>query len=197
MRVASAVVAISMLGCANVAPRPPEAPAPASDRTGQRMTQSTAALVTAHDALMARFPGRKVGNIVVEPAPETFRVSLVDLPVEGGPAAAGTVIVLVDRKSGEVREVAESRLPSMPDVSGRVPLATISGRQAFDSALVAIKGHETYDKEGKLTVELVAGAYQVTFPLAAANKQPRGADYAFQVWLDPLTAKVIKILVAS
>ena len=196
-RLGSGALALLTFWCSRAAPAR-NGDEDARDDTVQTMTEAARALLTAHDALDRRFPGRRFGNIVVEPTGDSYQVTLVDLPgVDPGKQTVGSGVVTVDRRSGEVTATKDVAVAVVPYQTLDLPGPAISGRQAFDAALAAIKGYETYDKHGKLTVELVDRTYRVTFPLPAAQKQPRGADYAFQVWIDATDGRVIKILTAS
>lgn len=162
------------------------------------MTQATQALLTAYEAMQKEKPDRKIGNILVEPAGDHYRVLLIDLPKKGqGKDVPSGVRIVVDRESGAVTRVEEMVLQKTPYLTSEVPSAIISGRRAFELGLAALKGYESYGKEGKLTVELVGEIYRVTFPLPTRQNSGRSADYAFQVWINALTGEVIKILVAS
>jgi hypothetical protein len=167
------------------------------DDTVRTMTDAAQALTTAHDTVGKQFATRRFGNIVVEPATDRYQVSFIELPRPGQDRKLSRSVVSIERRSGRVVDVTDLPLPADPYQALDIPDATITGKQAFDAAVAAIKGYETYDKEGRLTVELVAENYQVTFPLPAGQRQPRGADYAFQVWINSQTAKVTKILAAS
>jgi hypothetical protein len=155
------------------------------------------ALIIAFDTVNNKYPQYRIGNIVVKPAANHFIVKLYVLPkLEVELSKQNGYEVRVDRQSGKVIEIKKLTEPS-PYLASYVPGNIISGKQAFNAGLKAIKGSENFDKEGMLTVELVGDVYQVTFPLDSDQKLNRGPDYAFQVWINSITAEIVKILVAS
>lgn len=160
------------------------------------MTTASDALVTAYEAAVKENPRRRIGNITVDPAGENFEVVLIDLPEPGGSNVSGSSLT-VSRGAGTITAVKRITVALSPYGAGDINASTISGRQAFDSALTAVKGYETYDKEGRLTVEFAGQVYRVTFPLPPSQKVSRGPDYAFQVWVDVVSGQVVRVLVPS
>ena len=140
---------------------PPKASTSPSQRkeTAQHMTQATEALVTAHDALIRKYPGRRVGNIIVTRLTDGYRVLLIDLPAQpAGSRALKSVTVTVSRQSDTIGEFDEAEVAATPYRYSEGPgRGDFAGRQAFDRARAALEGHETFDKEGMLTVELDPG----------------------------------------
>jgi hypothetical protein len=197
-RLARATVVALTTACVGTdLPGPHAAPDQANATEMNRaMTTASAALATAHDAVVKASPGRRIGNITVDPVGENFEVVLIDLPVPGRPDVGGSKAT-VNRRSGTVAAIAPATVPQSPYGAGDIKATAISGRQAFDSAVIALKGNENYDKEGRLTIEFVDQVYRVTFPLPPSQKVSRGPDYAFQVWVDAVTGQVVKVLVAS
>jgi hypothetical protein len=160
------------------------------------MAESTQALMSAADAVEERGLLRGVGNIVVEPTQRDYQVTVADLPgASKADEAPPGVRVVVDRRTGRVLEV-QAGAPGTRPYADVPKGALISGREAFDIALAALGNFTNYGKEGRLTVELVGKVYQVTFPLPNPPAG-RGADYAAQVWVDAVSGRVVKVLVAS
>lgn len=162
------------------------------------MITSTQALTAAHGAVIGQFPGRAIGNISVEPAGDHYHVRLLDLPRRGVPKrSTNGVQATIERDMGKITDIKEITLPKLPYVNAELPEATITGKEAFEKGFTALKGAQSYGKQGKLTVELIDQIYRVTFPLPRENANSRSADYAFQVWIHAQTGEVVKTFVAS
>jgi len=158
---------------------------------------SSEALIIAYDAVSERYPDRKMGNIIIKPLARFYAVMLYDLPkIEVEMIKENGVEVKVDRHSGKVIEMREFAEPSPYNVQ-YVRDDLISGKKAFVAGITALKGFENFNKEGKITVELVGDVYQVTFPSQQEEDAMLGVDYAFQVWVNSVTSEIVKILVPS
>lgn len=138
-----------------------------------------------------------VGNVTVEPVGGIYRVLFVAMVPSPAPAPSA-LLVIVERASGRVTKIenAPVTIASLtPPVS--IPGAVIPATKAYETAVAALQGHENYDKEGRVTVQLKTDRYEVTFPLPSTQAGGRGPDYAYQIWVDPWSGAVTKILVAS
>jgi hypothetical protein len=195
---ARAIVVAATTACvATNSPGPSAVPAPAGAREMKTaMTTASDALVTAYEAVVKENPRRRIGNITVDPTVENFEVVLIDLPEASGSNVGGSSVT-VSRRAATITAVKRITVALSPYGGGEINATTISGRQAFDSALTALKGYENYDKEGRLTVEFAGQVYKVTFPLPPSQKVSRGPDYAYQVWVDVVSGQVVKVLVAG
>ena len=144
----------------------------------------------------------KPGDIVVELKKEEYKVTFdFVIPNKKDDKWSDYVIeLLIDAKSGEVLKLEDKGISAIskrifPDARWK---KFISGKQAYDISLNAIKGYENYDMTGKLTIELKQDVYHVTFPIKKSAKSgSRSADYAKQIRVDAQSGEVLKILAAS
>lgn len=158
---------------------------------------SSKAVIIAFDTISIKYPDCRIGNIVVRATAHEYVVKMYALPISGSVIMKQNCYeVKVDKLSGKITSIQRSE-EALPYQTNIISEKVISGKQAFEAALDAIKGFENYNKFGKLSIELVDSVYQVTFPLSDVPQSGRGADYAYQVWIDSITNQVVKILVAS
>lgn len=140
---------------------------------------------------------RSVADIIVEPGADRYTVTLTYFGAFEEQMTSGLVFA-VDRQTGVVLETENVTLKNPfsameADFRG---VKLISGFQAYESAIEAIRGYERQDKTGRTTVVLLSTRYEVTLP-EASELDARSADYAYQIWIDPRSGEVLKILVAS
>jgi hypothetical protein len=141
------------------------------------------------------------GNVIVEPRDERYTVSVVSVaraPSDQSVVSNGT-LALIEKDTGRIVSLQKLALPGsglpLPQVQpGSTP---ITAAKAYENAVSALQGHDNYDKQGRLSVILKPGHYEVTFPLIVTAPGSMGADYAYQIWLDAKTGATLKILVPS
>lgn len=157
------------------------------------MVDQITALKNAYSHALSKYGCRSIGDMLVEPSDDIFRVRLVELP---GNDAGRTYEVDVDTVSGDVR--CSNMTKTVEGYYDEQVEGVIDGVQACDAALKAIAGYEHYDKKGRFTVRLQKDSYVVTFPLfPSGDSGARGADYAYQILVDAHTGAVGEILTAS
>ncbi|HUS92319.1 MAG TPA: hypothetical protein VM389_08605 [Phycisphaerae bacterium] len=169
------------------------------------MIQTSDALSRAWKHAARKLSCGKVGNFTVEPAGEVYQAAFVEMPMQD--ALEGVKVyqttVQVQREKGKVGEAGRAAVPASPygALTPSQAAGLLDGMKAYELALAAIKGHETYDKFGPLTTQLVGEeqrTYEVTFPLMPEEAEdPRSADYAYRVVIDAKSGQVLKILVPS
>lgn len=141
---------------------------------------------------------RKIGNILIEPRGAGYRIRLIELPETDH--QIHTIRMDVDGMTGTVRNARRAPSEASPYDAASVLLADtiVDAIEAYRAALRAVAGFEHFDDKGKLSVELREGAYVVTFPLASEQQAgARAADYAYEIWVNGVTAEIIKILTSS
>lgn len=130
-----------------------------------------------------------IGNVAVNPQEDHYEVVLT-------PLIAGDEIwtILVNGDTGEATAVTSVPLerPAAPNAA----LPSLTALEAYQRALVAIKGYERHDKMGPLTIEFVEPVYRVTFP-EQSDEVGLTADFIYQIWIEGRSAEVVKIRVAS
>ena len=169
------------------------------------MIQTSDALSFAWKHATRRLNCGKVGNVTVEPAGEIYEAVFAEMPIHD--ALKGVKVyqttVQVQREKGKIGGAGRAAAPTSPygELTASQAAELLDGMKAYELALAAIKGHETYDKFGQLTTQLVGEkewTYEVTFPLKPEEAEdPRCADYAYQVVIDAKSGQVLKILVPS
>lgn len=141
---------------------------------------------------------RKIGNILIESRKAGYRIRLIELPEPDH--QIHTISMDVDGMTGTARNLRRAPSEASPYDSASTLLADtlVDAIEAYRAALRAVAGFEHFDDKGKLSVELSEGDYVVTFPLASEQQAgARTADYAYKIWIDGVTAKIIKILTSS
>ncbi len=160
------------------------------------MVSAARALEVAHAAIAGKRCHDAPCDITIERGDDLYTVTFTSPGVAAAPATAGAATrVVVDAGAGVVREVRDATLPERdPRLAG-----LISGKRAFDVGLAAVResGME-YDERWTTTVDLRGDRYAVTFPVPETTRAaPLRPDYAYQVWVDARTGKVIGRLAAS
>jgi hypothetical protein len=175
------------------------------DQERMIIIETKEALNRAYQHALEQLKCGKIGNITAEPAGEVYLVEFRELPrpSSSDDFKAGRCIIKIHSESGAVVESRRVEMEKSPyaDLTTQRAEEILDGMKAYEASLAALKGYETYDKCGKLTIELRGpnGAnYAVTFPLKPEEMEdPRAADYAYQVIIDAETGAVTKILMAS
>ena len=147
------------------------------------------ALMIALAAALQHIGSQPAGNAFVDLHDGVYQVALI--PVTN--AAPGGLLIAVDHATGTSappRVTADARRPER-----RTGESSISIAVAYDTAIAALQGFENYDKQGRLTIVLRRDHYEVTFPPIVTGPMSRGIDYAYQVWVDAATSRVVKVLV--
>jgi hypothetical protein len=169
------------------------------DIEGKMMIEAKTALELALDAAAPRVDRRRVANILVDPGETSYVVHLAMI-APAGEIMTDEFVIDVDGNSGVASNLrAVSSQNPVRDLAEDLREAMIiSGVEAHQAALAAIKGYEHYDRFGRLEVRLHSDHYRVTFPdPASRSSDARGADYSYQVWVAATTGEVTRILAAS
>ena len=157
------------------------------------------ALEAALNASAAQLDRQTLINIVVEPGTDQYRVVLT-LLAPSTQTTAPALVVQVDADTGQPSAPGTTQRPNpLLDLDAELRHSPfLNGLQAYQAALLAIKGYEHYDAYGRLEIRLTKDRYEVTFPDPAARLTGgHTADYTYLVWLNARTGAVLKILAAS
>ena len=163
------------------------------------MIETGLAIMIAYQAVSQQGHYVKGGyNIFAEPLADHIEVRFVDSSPSGQTEKLLPGFAVQIDAAGKITSLQAGTFKASPYASMADSNKAISGINAYEAALAALKGHENYGKKGKLSVELAGDVYRVTFPLPEQLKPgQRGPDYAYQIWVDALTGKIVKILIAS
>ena len=163
------------------------------------MIEARQALESALKISAQQLDWNTIANILVEPGELRYVVHLTPFGPVDKPTVEG-LVVEIEADSGSAAAVKVTPVPNpmMNLAPSLQKTKIISGPHAYQAALNAIKGYEHYDKLGRLEIRLDNDHYKVTFPDPSARTDGgRAADFTYQVWIDVITMKVIKILAGS
>jgi len=140
----------------------------------------------------------KITDIIVESADSRYTVTLVGL-ITVDKSFVDALKIDINADNGKVlnREKVNIDNPMQKIAKNLRQKKIISGVEAYKEAINAIKGYEHYDKFGRLEIRLDIDHYKITFPEVDTKDGGRTADFTYQVWIDFLSKKVVKILAPS
>jgi hypothetical protein len=163
------------------------------------MIASPQALDLGYAALANLSEREKSGDIVVELVRPVYRVRFFFVISENR-QLDHLVEVSLDPDSGRV--IKSEDKGKVAGLEGRSAESGwekfLSAKRAFDLAVAANKGFQTFDKNGRLTVLLHKDIYCVTFPVIPP-RQPgsEGADFAVQVSISARSGEVLERLIGG